>query len=367
MKRHDILGVGFSLLSYTEVMDAIQGWRGSRERHYVTLTPPHSVMMCQRDPQLRQATNGASLTLPDGVGIIVAAKLLRYPHHGRVTGPMLMLKLCEAGRDRGLRHFFYGGYPGVARTLAARFQDRFPGLMVAGVYCPPFRELETQEELAIVRDMNGCQPDIVWVGLGSPKQEKWMAQQAGRIQAAALIGVGAAFDFHSGRIPWAPRWMRQMGVEWAYRLVKEPRRMWRRDFNSLVFLARVLHQCLRDAGHTQVTLTSEHAANPLSQRDADLISGGQALSSGPGGLLDVFVAGSEGRQGARVSEAPCPTPVWPGVDAIASERTVKGTPSIIPAVPVPGEAKSADESSRLSTPWIADRPECLGVERLDSS
>ncbi len=255
MKEHNICGVDFSLLSFRDVMTAIQDWRENREQHYVTLTPPHSVVMCRRDRHLQQATDGASLTLPDGVGIILAAKLLGYPHHGPVPGPTLMLKVCEGGRRLGVRHFFYGGRPGVAEALVARLTTQFPGLAVAGAYCPPFRQRAWEVDAEVVRHINRCQPDIVWVGLGSPKQEKWMAQHVGRINAAALIGVGAAFDFHSGRIKWAPKWMRKMGIEWAYRLAKEPKRMWRRNVNSFVFLAEVLGQCLQSSNGRRAPIT----------------------------------------------------------------------------------------------------------------
>ncbi len=242
MKRHNILGTDFSLLSYDGVLTMIEGWRAKQQKHYITLTPPYSVLMCRRDTSLWQATRNAALTLPDGVGIILAATILRYPHCGRVTGPTLLLRLCDCGRAEGLRHFFYGGAPGVAEALAHRLQKSYPGLEVAGSHSPPFRELTPAEDAEIVRRVNESRPDIVWVGLGSPKQEKWMAEHVGKINAAALIGVGAAFDFHSGRIKRAPAWMRRMGIEWAYRLAHEPKRMWRRNVNSFVFLARVLHQ-----------------------------------------------------------------------------------------------------------------------------
>lgn len=243
-KVHNVLGIHFSLVSYRDVMTEVVRWRQRKERHYVTLTPPYSVLMCRDDLRLKEATQGATLTLPDGVGIILAAKLLRYPHSGRVSGPTLMLRLCDWGREEKLRHFFYGGAPGVAEALAQRLSSSYPGLDVAGVHCPPFRDLTPQEDAEIVEKINAAKPDVVWVGLGSPKQEKWMADHLGRIDAAALIGVGAAFDFHSGRVKWAPKWMRALGIEWAYRLVTEPRRMWRRNVNSFVFLARVLRQCM---------------------------------------------------------------------------------------------------------------------------
>jgi len=244
VKTRNILGTYFSLVAYRDVLVTILRWRDAKERRYVTLTPPHSVLMCRRDSELHDATEAASLTLPDGVGIILAATLLRYPHCGRVSGPTLMLKLCDWGREAGLKHYFYGGAPGVADALAERLQHNYPGLTVVGTCCPPFRDLTPAEDAEALDRINRAKPDIVWVGLGSPKQEKWMAEHLGRIDAAAMIGVGAAFDFHSGRVKWAPEWMRKAGIEWAYRLATEPRRMWRRNMDSFVFLARVLCQCV---------------------------------------------------------------------------------------------------------------------------
>lgn len=242
--KYTILQVPFDLVDYRAVMNMIGQWKRHAECHYITLTPPYSVLMCYRDLELREATTRADLTLPDGVGIILAAGLLRYPHSGRVSGPILMLRLCDWGRSEGLRHFFYGGLPGVADLLADKLSEQFPGLLVAGSYCPPFRRLSAEEDAQVIRYIDSCRPDIVWVGLGSPKQEKWMREHTGKISASALIGVGAAFDFHSGRVKWAPSWMRKAGIEWAYRLAREPKRMWRRNVNSFVFLAKVLQQCL---------------------------------------------------------------------------------------------------------------------------
>lgn len=240
-----ILGVRFDLADYAAVLETLYGWRETGKRSYVTITNPHSVLMCRRDEEMRRATDGAGLTLPDGVGIIWAAAILGYPHHGRVTGPTLMLRLCDEGRRLGLRHYFYGGTEGVADQLAERLSERFPGLAVAGTYCPPFRALGPEEDEAILRKINAAKPDVVWVGLGAPKQEKWMAARVGRIEAAAMIGVGAAFDFHSGNVQWAPKWVRALGIEWAYRLVLEPGRLWRRNLDSPLFLMKVLCQRLR--------------------------------------------------------------------------------------------------------------------------
>lgn len=263
--KYKVLNVHFDLVDYRTVIENIDQWRRSGQRRFVTLIPPHSVMMCHRDSELREAVGQAGMTLPDGAGVILAANLLKYPDRGRVTGPMLMLKLCEWGTADGYRHFFYGGSPGVADMLAKRLTEKFAGLKVTGAYSPPFRTLTAQEDAKIVQYINSTRPDVVWVGLGSPKQEKWMAGHVGKIDAAALIGVGAAFDFHSGRVKWAPPWVRKAGLEWAFRLVVDPKHMWRRNVNSAFFLARVLRQSFLAS---RVVTWLRYAENP--QQTADL-------------------------------------------------------------------------------------------------
>lgn len=237
-----ILGVRFDFTDYAEAVKTICRWRAEGGRHYVCVTNPHSVMVCRRDRDMGLATAGASLIVPDGVGVIWAANILGFRHRGRVTGPTLMLRCCDWGREHGLRHFFYGGKEGVADRLAARLSEIYPGLSVAGTYCPPFRQATDDEDHAMVERVNATRPDVVWVGLGAPKQEKWMLAHAGKIDAAAMIGVGAAFDFHSGEVRWAPAWIRSLGLEWAYRLALEPKRMWRRNLDNAMFGAKVILQ-----------------------------------------------------------------------------------------------------------------------------
>ncbi len=237
--KHEILGIPFDLVDYASVFSVVEGWRSQGRRSWLAITNPHSIMVCHRDPEMRNATVGAGMVLPDGVGITLAARILGYSHHGRVTGPMLMLRLCDWGREKGFRHFFYGGAPGVAEELAACLIERFPGLQVAGSYCPPFRPLTPEEDEEVVGRINAARPDILWVGLGAPKQEKWIAAHRDRLEAPVCVGVGAAFDFHSGRVPWAPAWVRKAGLEWVVRLVLEPRRMWRRNWDNVIFLTRV--------------------------------------------------------------------------------------------------------------------------------
>ncbi len=241
-RRHLIANVAFDFLVAGQIPAVIDYWRSAGLRSYITITNPHSVMLCHRDTDMRRATEEATLTLPDGVGIVLAAKLLGYGRRHRVTGPDLMLKLCDWGREYGFRHYFYGGAEGIGQRLADSLSGRFPGLVVAGVYTPPFRTLSAEEDEQVITQINKSKPDVVWVGLGAPKQEKWMLEHQGRIAAPAMIGVGAAFDFHSGNVKWAPRMVRRLGLEWAHRLLLEPRRMWRRNLDSPLFLGHVACQ-----------------------------------------------------------------------------------------------------------------------------
>ncbi|MBW8001341.1 MAG: WecB/TagA/CpsF family glycosyltransferase [Planctomycetes bacterium] len=239
----NILGVCFDLIGYPSVMQQIFDWKEQELHKIITITNPHSVILCCNDEQMQKATNSAALTLPDGIGIILAAKILGYAHHGRVSGPDLMLKCCEKGIEKNYRHFFYGGAQGIAEKLAERLSDKYPGLQIAGTYSPPFRQLSEQEDAEIVDLINSASPDILWVGLGAPKQEKWMSGHVGRIKAAAMIGVGAAFDFHSGNIKRAPQWLQNCHLEWLHRLLANPMRMWQRYLvNGPIFLAKVIAQ-----------------------------------------------------------------------------------------------------------------------------
>lgn len=238
----DILGVRVDFCDCADVIRAIEAWRREGQRKYVVLTNPHSIMMCRRDPDMRRATVSANLVLPDGVGLTMAARILGVVTPARVPGPELMLRLFDCGRPRGFRHFLLGGRPEVLARLSPRLSEMFPGAIVCGQYSPPFRELTKEEDEDTLRRLSCAKPDIVWVGLGAPKQEKWIYQHLGRVEAPAMIGVGAAFDFHAGEAPWAPKWVRGAGLEWAYRFAHEPKRLWHRNFDSPRFLYHVLKQ-----------------------------------------------------------------------------------------------------------------------------
>lgn len=223
-----ILGVRVDALDMPRALNAIDGWIARGERHYVCIRDVHGVMACQKDETLRRIHSEAGMVTPDGMPLVWLSRRLGHPETRRVCGPDFMLELCGHSRVRGYRHFLYGGAPGVVEDLKAALEERFPGLQVVGTYSPPFRPLTAEEDAAVVATINRARPDIVWVGLSSPKQEYWMAAHKGRIEAAAMIGVGAAFDFHAGRRKRAPQWMQRSGLEWSYRLMSEPRRLWRR-------------------------------------------------------------------------------------------------------------------------------------------
>lgn len=244
--KANIIGLGCNMLDYDSVLATVKHWRkeGGKSRYVIALNP-HSVMMSRRNRHVLKAMSGAALAVPDGVGMVMAANMLGYSHSGRVTGPTLMLNLCDRGRKDAFRHFLFGGRPGVTDELERRFRDSYPGVQIVGTYSPPFRKPTPEEDEATCKMINDARPDILWVGLGAPKQEQWMADHEDRLKVPVMVGVGAAFDFHSGNIKWAPKWIRNLGAEWAYRLALEPRRMWRRNLDSPLFLIHVLMERLK--------------------------------------------------------------------------------------------------------------------------
>lgn len=241
--RIDVLGVGISAITMNTAVHEITRWITNGPQHYVCVTGVHGVMEAQRDPELLRIHNESGLTTPDGMPLVWASRWAGAAHVDRVYGPDLMLELCALAAKQGWRSFFYGGKPGVPELLAEQLAARFSGLVVAGTDSPPFRELTPEEDAGIVERINAAGPDIVWVGLSTPKQERWMAAHTGRVLAPVLIGVGAAFDIHAGLLPQAPWWMQRSGTEWLYRLAREPRRLWRRYLsNNPRFLIAVVRR-----------------------------------------------------------------------------------------------------------------------------
>lgn len=243
IRRVNILGVGVSAIDMELALAEIERWISAREPHYVCVTGVHGVMESQTDEGLRAIHNAAGLVTPDGMPLVWLSRWRGQRHVRRVYGPDLMLALCERSVARGWRHFLYGGSDGVAELLAERLRARFPGIAVAGTWSPPFRPETPVEDAALAERVAEAAADIVWVGLGTPKQERWMSAHAGRLAAPVLIGVGAAFDFHAGLKAQAPKWMQRGGLEWLFRLLSEPRRLWRRYLvNNPRFVWRIALQ-----------------------------------------------------------------------------------------------------------------------------
>jgi len=239
----DILGVKVNAISMKQSLQAIEGWINSRQAHYVCLAPAHSIMECYDHPELRTIYNRSGLTTPDGMPIVWLCRWSGHPEVERVYGPDLLKAACKYGDKLGWRHYFYGGTSEVIFKLISRLQENVPGLQVAGTASPPFRNLTEEEDKQVIEGIRTAHPDLVWVGIGSPRQERWMVEHLNRLDVPVLIGVGAAFDFLSGNKPQAPRWVQRSGLEWLFRLISEPRRLWRRYLlNYPRFIALMLRQ-----------------------------------------------------------------------------------------------------------------------------
>ncbi len=241
--RVNILGVGISALNLQTALAAIADAVQARRNGYICVTGVHGVMEAQDSVAFKKILNGAFLCTPDGMPMVWAGKLNGHRNMRRVYGPDLMLEVCAWSETCGAKHFFYGGADGVAGLLAQKLRTKFPKLQVAGTFTPPFRALNAEEEKKLVEQVAKAQPDILWVGLSTPKQEKFMAEFLPKLGVTLMIGVGAAFDFHSGRVKQAPRWMQRSGLEWFYRLCSEPRRLaWRYFRNNPLFILKFFGQ-----------------------------------------------------------------------------------------------------------------------------
>ena len=222
----EILGIPVAVTDYRGAVDAMDAMIEKRERGYVCAVAVHALTVGHSDPEMREALRGATLVLPDGMPVVWAANLLGANLTDRVYGPELMLRYNERCAERGHRVWLYGGRDqGSLVQLALNLRRRHPGIDIVGGYSPPFRPMTDEEEETLVNQINDARPDILWVGIGVPKQEKWMARMRERLDVPVMCAVGAAFDFHAGRISQAPAWMQQRGLEWIYRIAQEPRRL----------------------------------------------------------------------------------------------------------------------------------------------
>jgi N-acetylglucosaminyldiphosphoundecaprenol N-acetyl-beta-D-mannosaminyltransferase len=224
----NVLGVGIHAVNLDSAVALIKSAILSRRRGYVCVTGVHGVMEAQTSDYYKAVLNNSFLTVPDGRPSVWIGRIQGHSQIDQVGGPDLILKVCEMSSRNGYTQFFYGGRPGVAEQLRDEMCRRYPGLNVVGTYTPPFRPLSEDEEQELSGRFSGLKPNVTWIGLGAPKQELFMAQHLGRLDTTIMIGVGAAFDMHTGRTKDAPQWVKRAGFAWFHRLVQEPRRLWRR-------------------------------------------------------------------------------------------------------------------------------------------
>jgi N-acetylglucosaminyldiphosphoundecaprenol N-acetyl-beta-D-mannosaminyltransferase len=241
IRKVNVLGVEVSAIDPQLAVHQIKQWIETDARQYVCVRDVHGIIASQNDPELLQIHRNAGLVTPDGMPLVWCGRLVGANWMQRVYGPDLMVEVCRVSESAGWRHFLYGAGEGVAEELATNLRRRFPKLQIVGTYSPPFRDLTEEEVQGIVEMIDSTRPDIVWVGLSTPKQERWMSRFRELVDAPVLIGVGAAFDMHAGRVPQAPRWMQRSGLEWLFRLYTEPKRLWRRYFVSIPsFMMRIV-------------------------------------------------------------------------------------------------------------------------------
>lgn len=248
VRTREVIGVPLAMTTYSGAMDVMDGMIARREPGYVCAVAVHAVTVAQRDEEMRAALLGSSLTVPDGMPLVWAANLLgeNLPH--RVYGPELMRRYTRRCAEKGHRIWLYGGRDqGSLAQLALNLRRDNPGIKIVGGYSPPFRDLSQAEEDHVVAQINHDRPDVLWVGTGVPRQEKWMARMRDRLEVPVMSAVGAAFDFHAGRISQAPTWMQDRGLEWTYRIAQEPRRLLPRYlYYNPAFLTAFSRQLVRD-------------------------------------------------------------------------------------------------------------------------
>jgi N-acetylglucosaminyldiphosphoundecaprenol N-acetyl-beta-D-mannosaminyltransferase len=233
--KHSVIGVNISTTSYCEVVECCQKWiqarrsgAGASTAHYVCVTSVHGIITARDDKEVRNILNSADIATPDGMPLVWALRSFGFKQQQRVYGPTLMLRVCRSAAQYGHRIFLYGGRDEALLELCRRLVQNFPSLKIAGTYAPPFRPLTPEEELSVSSRISDSGADIVFVGISTPKQERWMYEHRAKFPGVVMIGVGAAFDFHAGHVRQAPAWMQRNGFEWLFRLIMEPARLWQR-------------------------------------------------------------------------------------------------------------------------------------------
>ena len=229
-----VVSVGISKTSYAEVVEICHRWIGDRAAdphaaaRCICVTSVHGIILAKDDPSFANILNSADIATPDGMPVVWALRSFGSAGQQRVYGPTLMLELCRSAADHGHRIYLYGGHKDALPLLETRLTRRFPGLQIVGWHSPPFRPLTAEEDQQVQETIRNSRADLIFVGISTPKQERWMFEHRHAFPGAILIGVGAAFDFHAGRTAQAPAWLQRLGLEWAFRLAMEPSRLWRR-------------------------------------------------------------------------------------------------------------------------------------------
>lgn len=241
----NVLGIRLSAVDMNLAVELAERWIAKNRPGYICLTGVHGVMEAQKDSKLHDILNDATLNLPDGMPMSWVGHLQGFAGMDRVHGPEFMLAMCSHSLERGYRHFLYGGKPGVAVELKQALESKFPDLLIVGTYTPPFRPLNAEEEQTLISQLRDAKPHILWVGLSTPKQELFMAQYVDHLEVPLLVGVGAAFDFHTGRIRDCSNWIKRSGMQWFHRMMQDPARLGGRYLRSNpAFVRKIILQML---------------------------------------------------------------------------------------------------------------------------
>jgi N-acetylglucosaminyldiphosphoundecaprenol N-acetyl-beta-D-mannosaminyltransferase len=264
----NVLGVGIHAIDLPAAATLIEKAVGEGRKGYVCVTGVHGVMEAQRDPEFRKILNRALLVAPDGMPTVWVGRLQGKSAMQRVFGPDLMMEVCRRSAYTGIRHFLYGGNPGIVDELSATLRCKIPGIRIVGTFTPPFRPLDASEQLWLEKRIEAALPDIVWVGLSTPKQEKFMAANFQRLPVKLMIGVGAAFDIHTGHIRDAPQWIKNAGLQWAHRLCQEPGRLWKRYLVNNSFFLAALSLQLIGLRHYPLPPTTHGSSSGVLQKQA---------------------------------------------------------------------------------------------------
>jgi N-acetylglucosaminyldiphosphoundecaprenol N-acetyl-beta-D-mannosaminyltransferase len=238
-----LLGISIDALDMERSLERIAVELEEGRKGYVCLAGVHGIMEAHRDPRLAAIYASAAITVPDGAPTEWIGRWQGHHWMRRVAGPDLMIEVFRRKQFSGYTHFLYGGEEGVAQKLRERLTNRFPGARIIGTFTPPFRDLNEAEEQSLMAQVRELKPDIIWVGISTPRQERFMQRYLGRLDTTLMFGVGAAFDFHTGRIQDAPQWIKRIGMQWLHRLVQDPRRLWKRYLrNNSAFLWHIALQ-----------------------------------------------------------------------------------------------------------------------------